>query len=61
MSRLRGSIKGGYVRKTISLPSTLAKKIEDHLKSQPGMTISAFLTVAGENLVEQFNQKRKTP
>lgn len=42
MSRSRGKIVGGYVRKTVSLPATLVEKINRNLK--PGGTISAFLT-----------------
>ena len=48
MSRSRGSIDGGYTRKTVSLPSTLVDRIEAKLEEEPGLTISVFLTDAAE-------------
>lgn len=55
MSRNRAPIDGGYTRKTVSLPSSLVKRIEDQLK--PGETISAFLTVAGEDLLQKTKKR----
>jgi hypothetical protein len=46
----RGSITGGYVRKTVSLPRGLVKKVGTHLKTVPGTTISALTTVVLEKL-----------
>jgi hypothetical protein len=59
MSRLRGPIKGGYVRKTVSLPASLVQRIEHALEGNPGMTISAFLSISAEAMVDQNSNKRK--
>lgn len=48
MSRNRGSIPGGYTRKTVSLPSELVKRIDEHVATVPGLTISVVLTDAAE-------------
>ncbi len=53
MSRKRGDISGGYDRKTLSLPSSLVRRINAHLKTMPGSTISAFMTIAAEELLER--------
>lgn len=55
MTRLRGRIRGGYTRKTLSLPAALVKRIEKHLaRSEPEVTMSAFITKAAEQKLRQL-------
>lgn len=56
--RSRGKQPGGYIRKTLSLPTTLVEQIDSYLESMPGMTISAFLTVAGETQLAKVLRRR---
>lgn len=53
--RARGTITGGYVRKTLSLPKALVEEIESNLA--PGVTISVFMTEAGELLLAKRARK----
>lgn len=57
MSRSRGTVEGGYVRKTISLPKNLLDNLEAHLEKHPGDTLSKLLSDAGEEFLRQ--QKKK--
>jgi hypothetical protein len=59
MTRNRAPIDGGYARKTISLPTELVTRIEAHLKETPGLTMSAFMSFAGEDRIVRI-EKRKT-
>lgn len=58
MSRSRGSIAGGYVRKTVSLPKTLSDELEAYLDSRPGETLSAVLTTAGLDFLKTQQRKK---
>lgn len=42
-ARVRG---GGYRRTTVSLPDELYKRMGEHLKTRPGLTVSAFVSEA---------------
>jgi metal-responsive CopG/Arc/MetJ family transcriptional regulator len=53
MSRSRASVKGGYVRKTVSLPSKLVTDLERVLKKRSGLTMSALMTEAAEEYLRQ--------
>jgi hypothetical protein len=55
--RSRGSIPGGYVRKTISLPAELAQRIEDQLQTTPGVTLSTFMTTAADAHLTKIGRK----
>jgi hypothetical protein len=55
--RNRGQMPGGYTRKTLSLPTNLVERIDEHLEVTPGSTISAFLTVAGEDLLKKIQRR----
>ena len=48
--------KGKYERLTISLPGTKKRAFVRHVKKQ-GVTMSAFLTEAGDKLVAQIEEK----
>lgn len=58
MTRNRAPIDGGYVRKTVSLPAELVKRIDDHLDKTPGLTLSAFISNAGDDRITKI-EKRK--
>jgi hypothetical protein len=58
MSRNRAPINGGYVRKTVSLPAELVKRIDGHLETIPGLTLSAFISDAGAERITRI-EKRK--
>ena len=59
MTRSRAQVAGGYSRKTVSLPSTLVADIEKHLADQPGLTMSAFVTMASEDYLKKQRRKRR--
>lgn len=42
-ARVRG---GGYRRTTVSLPDELFKRVGEHIKTRPGLTVSAFVSEA---------------
>ncbi|KKL77129.1 hypothetical protein LCGC14_2037950 [marine sediment metagenome] len=46
--RKRAPVKNGYKKTTITIPSSTHRRFEKHLKSNPGLSMSAFLTDAGE-------------
>lgn len=50
--RKRAPVRNGYKKTTITVPSTTFKAFERHLKQNPGLSMSAFLTEAGEHLLE---------
>jgi len=52
MTRTRGPVRGGYVRKTVSLPSRLATDLEKHLRKNEGLTMSALVTAAAEEYMK---------
>jgi len=58
MSRPRGKVAGGYVRRTISIPKRLDDDLEAHLKSREGATLSAVLTVATEDFLRAQKPKK---
>ena len=58
MSRNRAPVDGGYVRRTVSLPKELDDRIRAYLNETPGLTLSAFLSAAGDERVARF-EKRK--
>jgi hypothetical protein len=53
MTRSRAKIAGGYARKTVSLPTELVVDIDKYLAKNPGLTMSAFMTSAGEELLKK--------
>jgi len=59
MTRNRAPINGGYVRKTVSLPAELVERIEVHLSDSPGLTLSAFISVAGEEKITKIERRRQ--
>jgi hypothetical protein len=59
MTRNRAPINGGYVRKTVSLPAELVDRIEVHLADTPGLTLSAFISVAGEEKITKIERRRQ--
>jgi metal-responsive CopG/Arc/MetJ family transcriptional regulator len=59
MTRNRASIAGGYVRKTVCIPSTLLERIEAIREEEPGLSLSAFMTKAAELLVSRQEKKTK--
>lgn len=59
MSRSRAPVDGGYVRKTVSLPSGQFGKVEAYLKKSPGLTLSAFVTDAIDRELERIDGTRK--
>lgn len=59
MSRSRGTIVGGYVRKTVSLPKKLHDDLEEYLQKHEGMTMSAAMTSACEGFLLQQKTTRK--
>lgn len=58
MSRSRGTVAGGYVRRTVSLPKALDDEFKAYLENRPGSTFSAVMTVAGENFLREQKPKR---
>jgi hypothetical protein len=48
MKRYRARIKGGYRRTTYSIPEELARRVDAHLRTKPGLTASAFVSEAIE-------------
>ena len=58
MSRVRAPIKGGYTRKTLSLPADLVDEIESKLEETPGLTMSAFMTEAANKLLHPPKPKK---
>lgn len=58
MTRNRAPIEGGYVRTTISLPAELAQRIKAHLAETPGLTMSSFMSTAGDDRIARI-EKRK--
>ncbi len=58
MSRSRGKLAGGYVRKTISLPASVMETIEAYLERVPGLTISALLTDAAIEYIKKYPQRK---
>jgi metal-responsive CopG/Arc/MetJ family transcriptional regulator len=58
MSRPRGKIVGGYVRRTISIPKKLDDELEGHLKSRDGATLSAVMTVAAQDFLRAQKPKK---
>jgi hypothetical protein len=46
--RARAAAKGGYARVTVSLPPDAMRKFKIFIETQKGMTMSAFVTEAGE-------------
>ena len=58
MSRNRAPVDGGYIPKTVSLPSSLVSQIDKHLSKNPGMTMSHFVTVAVEAKLKPNRGKR---
>lgn len=59
MTRNRAPIDGGYVRKTVSLPAELVERIENHLSDTPGLTLSAFISEAGEAKISKIEKRRQ--
>jgi hypothetical protein len=59
MGRRRGSIGGGYVRKTVSLPGDLDAQCEEYLTANPGVTLSAITTVALQNFLAETSKTKK--
>jgi hypothetical protein len=57
MSRPRGKVTGGYVRRTISIPKRLDDELEAHLKIRES-TLSAVLTVAAEDFLRAQKPKK---
>lgn len=55
MSRPRAPIPEGYARKTISLPQSLANRLQSYLDDSPGLTMSAFIT---ELIEKKFSTKK---
>jgi hypothetical protein len=51
-------VGGGYVRKTLSLPSDLVAEIDHHLVDSPGLTMSSFMTTAGEDLLKKIKKRK---
>jgi hypothetical protein len=58
MSRSRAPIKGGYTRKTLSLPTDLVEEIEGKLEETPGLTMSAFMTDAADRVLHPPKPKK---
>lgn len=58
MSRNRAPVNGGYVRKTISMPAELFKRIETYLGKTPGLTLSAFMSDAGDEKIKKLPKRR---
>ena len=50
--RKRAAVRNGYKKTTITIPSKTFKTFERHLRRNPGLSMSAFLTDAGEHLLE---------
>ena len=50
--RKRAAVRNGYKKTTITIPSKSFKAFEKHLKKNPGLSMSAFLTDAGVYLLE---------
>ena len=59
MGRSRGSVTGGYVRKTVSLPGSLYERVEEYFQQHEGATLSAISTTALEDFLAK-STKRKT-
>jgi hypothetical protein len=59
MTRNRASVNGGYVRKTVSLPANLVDRIQVILDADPELTMSAFMTRAGELYTSREEKKKK--
>lgn len=57
--RKRGPINGGYVRKTVSLPSSLNDRIDAYLDDHEGITISGLATVALTYHLSQTEPRKK--
>jgi len=60
VSRSRAPSDGGYSRKTVSLPTDLVKRIEIHLANTPGLTLSAFISIAGEDKIQRIERRKIT-
>lgn len=56
MSRPRASVRGGYARKTVSLPARLVARLEKHLRKNEGLTMSALITEAAEKYLRLKDQ-----
>jgi hypothetical protein len=51
--RKRAPVKNGYKKTTITIPSKTYRAFEKHLRQNPGLSMSAFLTDAGETALEE--------
>ena len=49
--RKRATVKNGYKRTTITIPTTVHRTFAAHLKKNPGLSMSEFLTQAGKNFL----------
>ncbi len=58
MGRLRRSVPGGYVPKTISLPKQLADRLDRFLEARPGLTLSALISDACESFLGPKKKER---
>jgi metal-responsive CopG/Arc/MetJ family transcriptional regulator len=59
MSRSRGAVAGGYVRKTLSIPKKLADELDSYLERREGTTLSAVMTVAAEDFLRAQKNKKE--
>lgn len=50
--RKRASVKNGYKKTTITVPMTVHKQFQAYIKKNPGLSMSAFLTEAGQYFLE---------
>jgi len=51
--RRRAGVKNGYKKTTITIPHSAHRKFAGWLKKNPGLSMSAFLTEAGEKFLSQ--------
>jgi hypothetical protein len=52
--RYRARVEGGgYYRKTLSLPAELVRRIDAHLRTRPGLTMSAFISDEIERVLQE--------
>ena len=51
--RRRAPVKSGYRKTTITIPASTHKKFQAFLKKNPGLSMSAFLTTAGEAQIRE--------
>lgn len=51
--RKRAPVKNGYKKTTITIPHKVFRSFEKHLRENPGLSMSAFLTEAGSQFLDK--------